>query len=156
MTRLRRLGESLYVLSLALWVGGMWVVGYLVVPALFANLGDRQLAGNLAGRLLAQIAWVGLVVSVYALTFLFSRWGASLFRRPVFWLHLLLAALVAANLFGLQPLMAQLKAEASPLDVMESAMRDRFVMWHGISSVLYVLQSLLGGAVVLWSVRDQR
>ena len=134
----------------------MWVVGYLVVPALFANLGDRQLAGNLAGRLFVQIAWIGLAVLGYALLYLFSRWSVSLFRRPMVWMILLLIALVAVNLFGLLPLMAKLKVEALPHDVMESALRDRFVMWHGVSSILYLLQSLLGGALVLWSVREIR
>ena len=49
--------------------------------------------------------------------------------------------------------MAQLKADALPRDVMESVMRDRFVAWHGISSILYLVQSLLGVWLVAWSGR---
>jgi len=45
---------------LTLWVGGLWAIGYIVAPALFANLEDRALAGTLAGVMFNIIAWVGL------------------------------------------------------------------------------------------------
>ena len=35
-----------------------------------------------------------------------------------------------------------------PKDVMESLFRDRFATWHGISSVVYLIESLLGLALV--------
>ena len=53
---------------------------------------------------------------------------------------------------GWQPL-AQLKADALPREVMESVLRDRFATWHGISSILYLVQSLLGLCLVVWSAR---
>ena len=62
----------------------------------------------------------------------------------------------AASLFGIQPLMAQLKADALPRDVMESLLRDRFVVWHGISSILYLIQSMLGLWLIVWSGRGLR
>lgn len=36
---------------------------------------------------------------------------------------------------------------------MASALRDRFVFWHGVSSVLYLLQSALGLWLVAGMVR---
>ena len=56
---MRRLSEALYLLAITLWVGGMWAIGYLAAPVLFASLGDRQLAGMVAGKLFALIGWVG-------------------------------------------------------------------------------------------------
>ena len=50
----------------------------------------------------------------------------------------------------------QLKADALPREVMESVLRDRFVTWHGISSILYLMQSLLGLWLVVWSNRGLR
>ena len=41
---------------LTLWVGGLWAIGYMVAPALFATLEDRALAGNLAGLMFEIIA----------------------------------------------------------------------------------------------------
>jgi hypothetical protein len=61
--------------------------------------------------------------------------------------------LTAASQFGIHPLLAQLKADALPREVMESVMRDRFVTWHGIASILYLLQSLLGLLVVVGAGR---
>ena len=36
---------------LTFWIGGMWAVGYLVVPVLFQQLPTPQMAGDLAGTL---------------------------------------------------------------------------------------------------------
>lgn len=150
---MRRISESVYLLAISLWVGGLWAIGYVAAPTLFASLGDRQIAGMVAGRLFALIGWIGLGCAAYLLLFLVSRWGTRVFRSGVFWLVLLMALLTAASQFGLQPLMAQLKADALPREVMESVLRDRFAAWHGISSILYLVQSLLGLWLVVWSGR---
>lgn len=150
---MRRLAESFYLLATTAWVGGMWAVGYLVAPALFAHLGDRQQAGVMAGHLFGMMAWLGLAAASYIVLFLLIRLRAQAFRLLPFWLALLLASLVAAGHFGIQPIIVQLKADAWPRDVMESVMRDRFVAWHGVSSILYLLQSVLGAGLVLTTGR---
>lgn len=150
---MRKLAEALYLAAIALWVGGLWAIGYLAAPVLFASLGDRQLAGIVAGKLFALIGWVGLGSAAYLLIFLVSHWRGQVFKRAVFWLVILMALMVAASQFGIQPLMAQLKADALPREVMESVLRDRFATWHGISSILYMVQSLLGLWLVVWSSR---
>jgi len=58
-------------------------------------------------------------------------------------------ALVLVGAFGVQPVMEGLRAQALPKEVMESVLRDRFMTWHGVSSALYVIQSLLGLALVV-------
>ncbi len=153
---MRKLSEALYFAAITLWVGGMWAIGYLAVPVLFSSLGDRQLAGIVAGKLFALIGWVGLGSAAYLLVFLLVRWGSQIFRRGIFWLVLLMAILVAASQFGIQPLMAQLKADALPREVMQSVLRDRFAAWHGASSIFYLVQSLLGLWLVVWANRGAR
>ena len=153
---MRRFADALDVVALTLWVGGLWAIGYLVAPTIFATLADRQLAGILAGKLFALIGWIGLGSSVYLLAFLLTRWGSQVFNRGVFWLVLLMGLLVAASQFGIQPLMAQLKADALPREVMQSVLRDRFAAWHGASSILYLAQSLLGLWLVVWANRGPR
>ncbi len=153
---MHKLSEALYLVVVTLWVGGLWAIGYLVAPVLFASLGDRQLAGVVAGKLFALIGWIGLGGAAYLLIFLFSRWGSQAFKRSVFWLVLVMALLTAASQFGIQPLMAQLKADALPREVMESVLRDRFAAWHGVSSILYLVQSVLGLWLVAWSGRGLR
>lgn len=153
---MRRLSEALYFVAITLWVGGMWAIGYMVAPVLFSSLGDRQLAGMVAGKLFSLIGWVGLGSAAYVLIFLVARCRGQVFRRAVFWLVLLMALLAAVSQFGIQPLMAQLKADALPREVMEGVLRDRFAAWHGISSILYLIQSGLGLWLVVWANRGLR
>lgn len=146
---MRRFFDGLYFVTVTLWVGGMWAIGYLVAPVLFSGLGDRQLAGLIAGQLFAAIGWLGLASAAYLLVFQVLRSGVGVFRRLPFWLVLSMCLMTAASLFGIQPLMAQLKLDALPREVMDSVLRDRFATWHGISSILYLLQSLLGLGLVV-------
>jgi len=152
----RKLSEALWFVAITLWVGGLWAIGYIAAPVLFSSLGDRQLAGLVAGRLFSLIGWIGLGSAAYLLLFLLVRQGGQVFKGAVFWLVLSMALLVAASQFGIQPLMAQLKADALPREVMASVLRDRFAAWHGISSILYLVQSLLGLWLVVWANRGVR
>jgi hypothetical protein len=144
----KRLPAALYRTLLVLWVGGMWVVGYLAVPALFATTPDRALAGRQAGRIFELQGSVGLVCAGLMLALLFWQQQRQVWRCRSFWLIVAVAVLVAVSLFGIQPWMVDMKAQALPLDVMDSPLRDRFVFWHGVSSLLYLMQSGLG----LWLV----
>lgn len=153
---MRNFTEALYFIALTAWIGGMWVIGYVAAPTLFATLGDRQLAGLVAGKLFAVMGWIGLGCGAYLLAFLLIRLGGGAFRRAAFWLTLVILALTVASQFGIQPLMAQLKAEAWPREVMETVLRDRFAAWHGISSILYLVQSILGLWLVVSASRGLR
>jgi hypothetical protein len=57
--------------------------------------------------------------------------------------------LVVTGHFGIQPILAQLKAQALPADVMQSVFADRFRTWHGVASIGYLIESLLGIVLVL-------
>lgn len=153
---LRRLSDALYFATLTLWVGGLWTIGYIVAPTLFTTLADRQLAAMLAGKLFVLIGWIGLAAAAYLLIFMLLRIGSVALKRWSFWLVLLMLGLTAASQFGIHPILAQLKADALPREVMESVMRDRFVAWHGIASILYLLQSVLGLLLVIGAGRGPK
>lgn len=128
---------------LTLWVGGLWVIGYVVAPVLFGTLDDRMLAGMLAGRMFAVIAYIGLFAGAVLFAAEWFRPGGR-----VRWRVLLLAAmllLIAIGEFVLQPQMAALKAEGLSRDLTGSD----FAMLHGIASVLYLINSLLGLVLVV-------
>lgn len=145
---MKRLPDLLAAWALALWVGGLWAVGYLAAPTLFYSLDDRVLAGMLAGKMFGHIAWVGLVCGVWLLVFRIARLGGSSLKQGFFWIVLTMLLLSLAQQFGIQPVLQQLKDQAMPKDVMESLFRDRFAAWHGVSSAVYLIQSLLGLAAV--------
>lgn len=153
---MRRVADSLYLLAITLWVGGLWAIGFIAAPTLFAYLADRTLAGDLAGRMFAVVAWVGIGCAAYLALFVVFRRGWRAFRSSVFWIVVAMALLTVAGHFGIQPLLAELKAEAFPRAVMESVVRERFAAWHGIASGLYLLQSVLGVALVLVQGRGLR
>lgn len=153
---MRRVADASYTLALTAWVGALWAIGYIAAPLLFANLSDRAMAGSLAGSMFAVVGWVGLGCGAYLLLFMLLRLGATAMKRLVFWLVLLMLLLSAAQLFGLQPLIAQLRSESVPRELAEAAVRSRFATWHGVASVLYLVQSLLGVFAVLGAGRGQK
>ena len=136
-------------LSITLWVGGMWMLGYVAVPVLFKALPDRQLAGMVAGRLFTLLAFIGIACALYLLFYFLYQFGRSAWRRPAFLITAVMLLLVLVGEFVLQPILGGLKAHAAPLDVMQSALAAQFKMWHGVSSILYLIQSLLGIGLVL-------
>ena len=148
-----RILAALQEIVLALWAGGLWTVGYLVAPLLFRVAPDRQIAGTLAGTLFTAMAFVGLGCAAYVLVYRLGRAGLGALRQGFFWVVVLMVILTVAGQFGVQPILAGLKEQALPREVMESVLRDRCIAWHGVASVLYVLQSLLAVAMVLLAAR---
>jgi hypothetical protein len=73
---------------------------------------------------------------------------ASAFTQGFFWLTLLMLLLVVAGHLGVQPVLAGLKEQATARDVLQSVVRNRFAVWHGVASVLHLILSALG----LWLV----
>ncbi|MBK9218278.1 MAG: DUF4149 domain-containing protein [Uliginosibacterium sp.] len=148
-----RVADYLFALALTLWVGALWAIGYISAPVLFSALGDHGLAGALAGKQFAIVAWLGIGCAAYALIYLLAKDSTAVLKTAVFWLIILMLLLVLAGHFGVGPILDQLKLEALPREVMESVFRDRFVAWHGIASVLYLVQSVLGAVLVTQIVK---
>ncbi|MEK7231702.1 MAG: DUF4149 domain-containing protein [Pseudomonadota bacterium] len=153
---MKSLAEALYAVALTLWIGGLWVIGYLVAPTLFYTLADRALAGSLAGKLFTLIAYVGIGSAIYVMLFRITRFGGACFKQGIFWIVMIMLLLTLAAEFGVQPILAGLKHQALPKEVVESVFRDRFAAWHGVASVLYVIQSVLGVLLVWLQGRDPR
>jgi drug/metabolite transporter (DMT)-like permease len=145
---MRRLSDLLAAWAVTLWVGGLFAIGYLAAPVLFHQLEDRALAGVLAGRMFSLIAYVGMACGGYLLLYRLFRYGAGSLKQAFFWLVLVMLLLTLGQRYGIQPIMEGLKAQALPQDVMHSLFRDRFQTWHGISSAVYLVQSLLGLVLV--------
>ena len=126
---------------LTLWVGGLWSVGYMVAPALFATLEDRALAGTLAGLMFEIIAWIGMGCAPVLLVINQLRYP----RQRLNWRMLVLVSmllLVMLGQFVLAPLMADLRATGQ-------ADADAFARLHGIAALAYLLTSVLGLVLVM-------
>ena len=143
------LSVILRTLLATLWVGSLWTVGYLVAPTLFATLPDRALAGSIAGSLFRVEAWVSVACGLSLLVLLF--WDRRVEHRRFCIISVVLMLMcLTVGYFGLQPFMAALR-ETAALNggVMDEAARSRFGLLHGVASVIYLVQSLIGVALVL-------
>jgi hypothetical protein len=135
----------------ALWVGSLWTVGYLVAPTLFATLADRALAGTIAGSMFRVEAWLSIVCSVLlmALLVLSTPTPIRQQRRPLAVLILGMLACTLVSYFAFQPLMAALRETAGPTAMMTPDAKMQFGILHGISSLIYLIESILGVALLL-------
>lgn len=131
------------------WVGSMWAVGYIAAPVLFHAIPDKVLAGNVAGQMFAVTAYAGMTCAALLLVYCKMLFGAAMFRRGVVWIILVMLALTLLGQFGIQPVLAGLKAQALPLPVMQSDFAAQFRLWHGISSMMFLLASLLGAVLLV-------
>lgn len=135
---------------LALWVGGLWVAGYVVAPSLFTSLDDRQLAGQLAGQVFRIMSYIGLSVGSVLLIAMLARVRSAWSHEWRVWVLVAMLALVAVGAFVIQPMMVEMKAGGI---VPGSEQAAAFGRMHGISSILFLLTSVLGLSLVAIGLR---
>ncbi len=145
---MNNLSDKFSLIIITLWVGALWSAG-AAAYVLFDSLQDKQLAGQLAGKFFNYVSYLGLFSAFYLLIHSLLRFGTVALKQGFFWAVFVMLLLVLAGHFGIQPLLAQLKADAFPSDVMQSVFANRFRTWHGVASIAYMLQCLLGFIVVL-------
>lgn len=133
-------------LALTLWIGGMWIVGYVVVPLLFHALHDDILAGELAGNLFGTLSWLGLACGILLLSLEFSHTRGRWHRSWRLWALLTMLFFTVIGAFVLLPAIVALKQALPTL----AHTTPRFVLLHGISSTLFLINSLLGLALVIF------
>jgi hypothetical protein len=147
---------KLRLLTVTLWVGSLWTMAYLVAPVLFSTLPDRVLAGTIAGSLFRLEAWL-TVACAAGLTMMQLLWPVTAIARQKKIFMALVWGMLACTLigyFGLQPMMAALRLEAAGT-VMQGAARTQFGILHGAAAGFYLLQSLLGMALV-WRCSENK
>ena len=130
---------------LAIWVGGMWTIGYLVVPELFQQLPTAQMAGSVAGELFLLSGRAGLICTLI-LAGLYFFIDQAKWRFAVL---LLIAVLISINLYFLAPEIVSLRESAGNALQKGTETYSRFALLHGIASGLYLLVSLLGLLLVV-------
>ncbi|AZQ50715.1 DUF4149 domain-containing protein [Burkholderia cenocepacia] len=135
----------------AVWVGSLLTIGYAVAPVLFKTL-ERMTAGSVAAQLFRVEAIVGVVCGVLllALSNQQVRRGGNEYRR-VRWIVAAMVVCVLVGYFALQPFMNALRVAAmdAGTDIANSPYASRFGMLHGVSSVFYLVESVLG-LMLIW------
>jgi len=142
---MKNLPLHLTALAITAWVGSLWAIGYLAVPALFYTQPDKQLAGMLSGVMLTKVNYVGMVCGSYLLIHHIGMFGKTAFRQRLFWVIASMLLITLVLQFGLQPAMAELKTH----DISAGVYADQFKMLHGVSSLIYLIACVLGVVLVV-------
>ena len=131
---------------MSFWVGVLGVIGLLVAPVLFSVL-DKPTAGMVAGKLFGHISWLGLACGVFLLADYVWRIGARGVKEGTFWLLFGMVFCTLINHFAVSPIIADLKLSMN--QAAEGLFGGGFATWHAISSLIYLVQSLLALVYVL-------
>ena len=134
----RKLFPAAERILLTLWVGSLWVAGFVVAPLLFAELDDRALAGSVAGSLFTLTSYTGLGCGSLLL-FLNAAGFRRINWRAVVIVSMLL--LVVIGQFVITPMVAELRVQGL-------TDTPRFGQLHGLASILFVMTSVLGLVLV--------
>lgn len=141
----------LRLLLAALWAGSVWGVSYLAAPSAFAVL-DSTRAGSVVSVMLTREAWLSIVLAV--LLWLLVARSADLDAQRRRWLYSTVLGMLACSLavyLGLQPAMAAIREAAGPAGVKASPQYGTFMALHGVSQLLYLIESVLGAVLVIKS-----
>lgn len=127
---------------LTIWVGGMWAIGYIVAPVLFKML-DKPVAGIVAGQLFTIVSYVGLFSAVILIVNILMQHGFN-FRFWQLWTLIGMLCVIAIGQFIIQPMMVELKMMG-----LIAENKIQFGRLHGMASVLFLINSLAGLALVI-------
>ena len=139
-------------LLLTIWVGTLLAIGYLAVPVLFHSLDDNILAGRLAGQMFYIVNLIGVTSGIILLLLAYIQDQHNFFRKRRTYLIVTMLLLTLTAMLILQPQMEAIKAQLGWHDIAE--LKARFGRLHGVSSLLYLVTSVIG--VVIVSSTGQR
>lgn len=146
-----RLVPDLRLLLAALWAGSVWAVSYLAAPSAFAVLDSAQ-AGNVVAVMLTREAWLAIALAVLLALLVTRSTDLDAGRRR--WLWICIGGMLACSLvvyLGLQPVMAAIREAAGPAGVRASPQWGTFAALHGVSQLLYLVETVLGAVLVIKS-----
>lgn len=131
----------LMLLSLIVWIGGLIFFAFVLAPTAFTIPGvlpNTHLAGNVVGRALGKLHWIGLISGIVFIisSLLYSRLTDGTVHLFA-WRHVLLCLMLALTLisqFGIIPRMDVLRASigdvrSAPIDNPERVRFDALHVW---------------------------
>jgi uncharacterized membrane protein len=128
----------LMLLSLVCWIGGLIFFAFVLAPTAFSVLPTTHLAGNVVGRALGKLHWIGLISGiVYLVSSLLYSYIIDGTAHVFAVRHVLLCLMLALTLIsqlGIIPRMDVLRASlgevsAAPIDNPERVQFDALHVW---------------------------
>ena len=129
----------------ALWWGSLTVLGFVVTPMLFSNLGSPAAAGAMAAELFTAQSWLGIGCTMLLLIVSYrkSQLGQGLIATGA--IKLVVAGFLLTVLveFGVSPRIVTARVSG-----------DDLRLWHGVGSAIYLGQWLCSG-LALWRLSSR-
>jgi uncharacterized membrane protein len=150
----------LMLLSLILWIGGLIFFAFVLAPTAFSVLPTTHLAGNVVGRALSKLHWIGIISGVvYLITSMLHSYFTNGTAHVFAFRHVFLCLMLALTLisqFGIMPRMDVLRASlgevsAAPIDNPQRVQFDALHVW---STRVEGAVLLLGLVVVYLTARS--
>jgi hypothetical protein len=135
---MKDLKDRIALILAAFWWGSLTTVGFLVVPMLFAKLGNPSVAGNFAAQLFEAQSWIAIACGVILLIHFRAKADERMSGPAMTTIFFILGALLLALL--------QQYAVAPRI-----VARENLKLWHAMGTGMYFMQWLCAG-VVLWRV----
>src|ERR1700674_4020558 len=152
----------LMLLSLVCWIGGLIFFAFVLAPTAFSVLPTTHLAGNVVGRALGKLHWMGFISGIVFLasSLIYSRFTDGtmhLFAARHILLCLMLALTIVSQ-FGIIPRMDTLRASlgdvrSAPADNPE---RIQFATLHVWSTRVEGAVLLVGLVVIFLTAQQLR
>jgi len=137
-------------LLITLWIGGMWMVGFVVTPTLFQLIDDRALAGTVAGQLFSITAYIGLVSGVLLLLNVLVYSSLRFYKNWRVWILMSMLILIGVGQFVITPMMTEIRTAG-----MLAVDKTQFDLLHRSASTLFMITSGGGLVLVIFGLRDK-
>ena len=131
----------------ALWWGSLTVLGFIIVPMLFAHLPSPAAAGQMAAKLFTAQTWLSIGCAMFLLLIYNQKEAVVQDLRAQAAMKFIVTGLLLAVLveFGLSPRIVSARADGGNLKFL-----------HGLGSAMYFGQWLCSG-FALWRLsRDSQ
>src|SRR5258706_2104551 len=142
-----RIARVLLIASLALWVGGLSTISFVLAPTAFKVAPSRQVAGQIVGASLRTFGKVEIGCGIAALAaslVLYSNRPVGTrkgFIRTILIFLMLVITLSYVSWIYPAAAVARMKLESMPEDVI---VKDYFALMHRISVILVSINICLG------------
>jgi uncharacterized membrane protein len=156
---MRALITHFYTLALSLWVGGLFLFTFVVTPVIFKSY-DRDMAGEIVGKLFPSYFLFSVVISVLSLVFFLISSQDKAASGHSLSLFLLIAAVLLSLYVSvrLHPEIKRVKQEIASFEAAapDDPLRKKFRSLHAQSAILNILMLTDGVALLLISSRFSR
>lgn len=133
--------QKILAILVSAWLGAQLTAGYVVAPVLFQHL-HKMDAGNIAGELFGLLAYAGLVVWLLVGIYGYCQQRHHFFPgSTLVWISILWI-LQAVSQWVVTPVIVALKTGGQ--NWLSDSVSHSFALWHGISSIIYLIISLIG------------